>query len=427
MRRAFLGGACISLQPLVLSALMLPVTAYVIRGLGPTAYGQWATGTAIVAAISFVTNLGLRGTYVRSIARTPELAEAAFADQVGARTGLSLLAAALAVALSLALRYPHVVVVCTAISAAGLLLLTVSTTAADTLQALHRLPVVAGVNMAAGLCLTFASMLAIWLGSGPISVAASYLVGTAVSSVLLLWIIRRQHFRPRVHWDLRRCASLVFKARFIGAQQLVFAAAHHAEALLIPALVGPTLFGFFSAGALLASRLGAVPEGLCSAAYPAMVSAHRDGTRAVLSVFARFLGLVLLTCTPGALAVSLLAAPIAHLLFPGRSEVSEHVMRITIWLVPAMGVHFAIGYLLNALDMDAEQARASLVASVVSIALTCVLVWNYGIFGACWSMLLRYFIHLATQAPYVIRILKSALSEDGSLPRPGIPEGVMVP
>src|SRR5687768_15585598 len=39
LRRTFFGAACISLQPVLLSALMLPVTAYVIRGLGPTDYG----------------------------------------------------------------------------------------------------------------------------------------------------------------------------------------------------------------------------------------------------------------------------------------------------------------------------------------------------------------------------------------------------
>lgn len=407
MRGALLGGACLSLQPLLLSALMLPVTAYVVRGLGPTAYGQWATATAIVAVVTFVANLGLRGAFVRSVARSPASAEAAFAEQMGARTGLSLVAAALAVGLSVALRHPPVVVLCTGVSAAGLLLMTVSTTAADTLQALQRLPTVAGANVAAGLSLSLASVVAVRSGAGPVAVAASYLVGSAVSSALLLAVIRRRHFRPRVRWDARRCGSLLRAARFLGAQQFVFSVANNAEALIIPGLVGPTVFGFFSAGALLANRLTAIPEGLCSAAYPAMVDARRAGTRAVVAVFLRFLAVDVLACAAAALAVGFLAPAVAGLLFPGQSEVCERVMRVTIWLLPALGVHSAVGYLFNALDMDAEQARASFAGAVASLGLTCLLVWRFGIVGASWSMVLRYVVHLVAQAPYVVRIVRS--------------------
>src|SRR5918993_4486065 len=65
MRRTFYSAAIYSAQPVFLSALMLPVTAYVIRSLGPTQYGQWATATTLAAAVAFLTNPGLRGTFVR--------------------------------------------------------------------------------------------------------------------------------------------------------------------------------------------------------------------------------------------------------------------------------------------------------------------------------------------------------------------------
>jgi O-antigen/teichoic acid export membrane protein len=152
MRRAFLGAACISLQPVILSAIMLPVTAYVIRGLGPTGYGQWAMATTLVAVVTFVTNLGLRGAFVRAVARAPESAAVALADQLGVRVILAVLAAGLAVAACALLGYSRTVVLCTALSAGALLVTTLSTTAADLLQALQRLPTVAVVNLVAGSC-----------------------------------------------------------------------------------------------------------------------------------------------------------------------------------------------------------------------------------------------------------------------------------
>jgi O-antigen/teichoic acid export membrane protein len=177
--------------------------------------------------------------------------------------------------------------------------------------------------------------------------------------------------------------------------------------LIIPRLVGPTLFGYFSAGTLLATRSSAIPEGLASAAYPAMVSAHRKGIKACLRVFAGFTGMVVVTTLIGVVAVNLVARPVAQLLFPGHAEMSETVMRITIWLLPAMGLHFVTGYLLNALDKDALQARLGIIGSICSLLLTAALVSRWGVIGACWSMVLRYPVHLLISVPSIVRTLRS--------------------
>ena len=414
MRRTFIGAACISLQPILLSAMMLPVTAYVIRGLGPTAYGQWAMATTLTAVVVFVTNPGLRGAFVRSVARDPDTAAIALAEQLGARIALSFVAALIAVALCLVMRYSTVVVLCTVVSAVGLVLTTVSTTGSDLLQALQRLPTVAMVNMAAGIVLTATSVVATVMDVGPVGVAAAYLIGPLTSIVLFFWLIHRQHFPLRVRWELRRALGLIWKARHIASQQLVWSAAHNAEALMIPRIVGPTVFGYFSAGALFSQRLSSIPEGLCSAAYPAMVAAHREGIRPALRVFFKFLGLVLVTSFAGVAAMSFLAGPISRLLFKERAEMCEQVVRITIWLLPSMGAHFCLGYLLNALDKDAQQARMSLVASMINLGLTAALVLAFGLIGACWSMVIRYVVHLVIQVPYTIWMLKPLLQRDGA-------------
>ena len=407
--RAFFGAACIALQPVILSALMLPATAYVIRGLGPTSYGQWAVATTLVGVVTFLTNLGLRGAFVRAVARAPEGAAVSLAEQLGLRLSLSLLAASAALVACFLLGYSHVVILCTLLSSLGLALLTASTTAADLLQALQRLPTVAAINMAAGVVLTVASVTAIWFGAGPVGVAACYLVGPLTSLSLLLWVVRRQHFAVKVRWDLRRSLTLLWGARHMASQQLVWSASQYVEALMVPRLVGPTYFGYFSAGALLANRLTAVPEGLSSAAYPAMVGAYRGGARPALRVFMKFTALVVATSVAGAAAVSLLAGPIARLLFEKNPEVCEQVMRISIWLLPAMGAHYMLGYLLNAIDRDSAQARMSAIASAVSLAVSAVLVWKFHIVGACWSMVLRYLIHLAVQVPYAVWAFKPLL------------------
>jgi Na+-driven multidrug efflux pump len=99
-------------------------------------------------------------------------------------------------------------------------------------------------------------------------------------------------------------------------------------------------------------------------------------------------------------------------LFPGQAELSETVMRITIWLLPSMGLHFVMGYLLNALDQDALQAKLVFLGSVCSLVMTISLVWKWGVIGACWSMVLRYPVYLLIETPAVIRVIRAALAAD---------------
>src|SRR5688500_14991821 len=63
-------GYC-SATPILLSAISLPAMAFIIRMLGSSDYGNWATATFLVTTVGFLTNLGLRGTFIRSVAQNP--------------------------------------------------------------------------------------------------------------------------------------------------------------------------------------------------------------------------------------------------------------------------------------------------------------------------------------------------------------------
>src|SRR5687767_4669861 len=166
MSKAVLGGACMSLQPLLLSAIALPATAYVIRTLGPTDYGQWVMGVTLVAVTMFLSNLGLRGAFVRAVARDPASGARLLAEQLGLRIVLCVPAAVTALTACWLLGYSRTVFVCTAVTVACMILNTVATTVADLLQALHRLATVAAVNTVGSLLLTGISVAAAYSGAG---------------------------------------------------------------------------------------------------------------------------------------------------------------------------------------------------------------------------------------------------------------------
>lgn len=400
MRKLYVGAALTSLQPLVLSALMLPATAYVIRGLGPEAYGQWMTASALVAFTMFATNLGLRVTFVRAVARNPEQAAEIFAHQMGARFCLAIIAAAVAMLSCLAMGYSHVVVVCTAFTALGLVITTLSGTAGDLLQGFQRLDVVAAANMAAGLTLQGLSVAAVILNWGPIGVSIAYMIGPVVSLVFLLRVVARQHFKVGITFDFKRMGGLFWEARYLAGQSLVHSASTNAEALMLPKLVSETGLGMFGSGTLLSTRLGAIPDGLASALYPAVVEADtKNGPRAVVRLVGRFLALGLVVCFGIAIGVTVLAGPFAQILVPAQADIVAPIMRITIWLLPVMLVLWVLGAALNGLNGDAEQAKAAVIAAVVNLTMTTLLVWKFGLMGACWSMLLRYIVWLVIFIP----------------------------
>jgi O-antigen/teichoic acid export membrane protein len=348
---------------------------------------------------------------------------------MGIRLTLTILASVVALVACVALGYPPVVVACTAISCVGLALTCVFTTASDLLQGLQRFPTVAGVNMAAGLALTAGSVVAVWAGGGAVATAASYLIGPVVATGLFIGIIRRQHFPVRVRWDLWRFRSLLWQARFIGLQQLVGSANQYAEALMVPRMLGETPFGYFAAGTLLSSRLTAIPDGIGTAAYPVIARKHATGGRAAVVSTGQFLGLVAAICVAAAVGVSLLAHPIAGILFPGRAAICAQVMRVSIWLLPLMGVQCVLGYALNAVHADAAQAKASLAGSVISIALAVVLIRKFGLEGAAWSMVVRYALQIVVLIPCVVRTARRLLQpEEDRSDEPAVAEsGAPVP
>jgi O-antigen/teichoic acid export membrane protein len=408
VRKTLAGAACLSLQPLALNALSVPATAYIIFRLGPDGYGQWTVATGLLTVCGVLSSLGLRGAFVRSVATTQEAPDQVLAEQLGLRLLLTSIAGLLALAACLILGYPAPVVWCTLIGVIGLLTTATATTLADLLQARHQLKTMAGVNLIAGLALIAASMTAAHWRPGPAAIATAYLTGPVVSMVLLAAIVRKRCCRLGVRWNVRRSARLLKASRFFAAQQWLSVGSAYVEILMLPRLVGINQFGFFTAGTLLATRLTALPDGLCTAAYPAMskACAGRDGARGAAPLVVR---LLLIAGLGGAL-ISLvgmaIAEPLGHLLFPGESGAFAPIVMVTIWSLPLVALDSVMGNSLNAAGKDAALARASVPAAALGLGGSLALVLGLGVTGACWSMLLRPAIRAAFLSPLVVRTFR---------------------
>ena len=395
LHRSLFGAACRSIQPIILNVLSVPAMAFIIRKLGASNYGYWTTATSLVATTAVLTSLGLRGTFIRGVAQDPSSAPAAFAEQLGTRIILSLMAVAITMIACLSLGYPMVILQCTAIAASGVVLSTIWTTGNDLLEAFQRLPATAGISMISGLLVTAASVAAIAVGAGPVGLSFAYLLGP-LSFVLILWLLlHREHFPIRATFHPGRAVRLLWTSRHFSAQQLLAAASANIALLMLPKLVGAASFGLFSAGVLLVTRVAIFPDAIGTAFYPLIAKSIQKDRRLARRHALLALGLALVTCLCVAIPIMLLSGTIARILFPQSAIGCQRVIAITIWALPLIGIETVIGYALNAVGKEATQARNAFLAAIVSLTAGSVIVWQSGIWGACAYMLIRPTIGIA--------------------------------
>ncbi|MFN7983325.1 MAG: oligosaccharide flippase family protein [Vicinamibacterales bacterium] len=405
-RRSLIGASAVVAQPLLLNAVSIPATYYIISSLGPEQYGEWSIALSLLAATSVLVGLGTRLAFVRSISRDPSRAATLFAEQLGLRALLGTLAGTVSVLACLALGYPTVVLQATLLLVFGGVFSAITGVVSDLLTALERLPSMSAVTAVGGLVLTCSSVIAIWLGAGPVGLGMSYIIGPILTAMLALSLVHRQLFPVRAVFAPARWKTLLVESKMLSLQFIVIGLDTQAVNLLLPKFVGVTEYGYFAAGTLLPARLLVVPDGLNTAFYPVLVRAFGEGTASFRSAAQRFYLLAVAVGLATAVPVFALAGPIARLLFPHQPEICRQIIEVTIWWVPLLALHMAATNILNASFRDSREARLSVMAVIVSLATTVLLVSSLGLIGAALSLLAKGTINLAFRVPLVLEALR---------------------
>ena len=245
--------------------------------------------------------------------------------------------------------------------------------------------------------------------------ALAYLSGPAMSAALLLVIVRGSVCPVTVRWNVSSWRRLFAGSRYFALQQLLFAGSTQAEALMLPRLIGMHQFGIFTAGAMPANRLIAIPDGLAAATYPTIVSACVHGPSGGAALVRRFALLGVLGGSLIALAGMACAEPVGRLLLPGHSDLFSTVVQITIWSLPLTALELVMGYSLNACGKDATQARLAVPSAAASLLCSVALVSWFGLIGACWSMVLRPAVRGGFLVPAVLRTFRSSPGRGSSV------------
>jgi O-antigen/teichoic acid export membrane protein len=409
MNKKFADSIYLIGQPLLINVIGVPATAYFIRTLGPTGFGQWALATSLVAAMAFISNLGLRTLFVRSIAQFPENAENALAEQLGLRVLLSCISSFLVISLCLILNYPAIVLYCVIVTAIGFIITGQALTLGDVLNGFERFKILAGVNFVTGIVVTSITVVAVWQGANSLGLSFAYLSGPIINLVLSLILVNKTLVRVRIRWDITRYYALLREVKLLGTQSFLSTLNEQVEQLLLPKLIGITAFGYFSAGSMLASRLIIFPDGMATSYYPKIAKGlntnDKEGTKQV----AHLLLFSLIVCVALAVLITFLAEPIAQILFPGTASICRDVITITIWSIPLKGIVYPMVYSLQAAGKHDEYARWNNWATVCGFCLSFFLISLFGISGASWSWSMRPFLSILFLLPSFARIFPEVI------------------
>lgn len=393
LKKSLLGGACLAIVPLLLGVISLPALALVIRQLGAHDYGQWTTAAAIVTSMTLLASLGLRGAFIRHLATHPEDLQNALAEQLGTRLLLAIGASFLAIVVSSLLGHSSTVLSCIAICCGAMVVNSVATTCADVLQALHRSGTIALITAVSGIALVVTSVLASLFGGGPIAIAMAYATGPIVMLVLS-WHALRRSVPVSIAFRFGGMRTLLSRARAFTAQIFLNTAVNHIDLILLPHWLGPVFYGYFNAGTLLATRFSAIPDGLCTAAYPLLSKRFRHDRYHGRILAFHFGAIVTLSGLLIAILCALASAPLARLLFPSQPELCQLAVLISIWALPLGALDASLGYALNAAGHDSAQARALVPAAICNVLLTLVLITQLGLIGACVALPLRHGVRI---------------------------------
>ena len=396
------GTAILIIQPLCLNLVSLPVMAFVVRTLGPLEFGYWSTAMALTAALAFLRTLGIRSAFVRELSANPNVKETAFAEQMGIRMFLGLLATTLSVSAAAALRYPAAVIWCTLLAGVLYQVSQVTGAVADMFQAHDRLPSLAGINVVAGLTNSALSVLFVFLGGGAIGLSAAYLLAAGLGAILAVFKMSREYCRPRIVFGFGRFRVLLHESRMLTIHTGIGGISEQSQALILPKLTGIESFAAYAAGIIPTTRLAVVTDAICSMAFPRL-SRHLEPSRERTGELAYYLVLALGLTVPAAVLLWLVAPILAEVLFPGDSYLCRAVLQVTAWGLPIQSMSSLFSYSLVAARREKLDMQLGLIAHIGGLLLVVVLIFGFGVLGACWGLVARDTVGVALRVPLVRR------------------------
>jgi O-antigen/teichoic acid export membrane protein len=390
-------------------ALGVVTTVVIVRALGATRYGEWATVLAMIELIAMVGNMGLETVAIRLAVQEPE--------REGAWVGA---AASLRLAIALPMLAAYLVVLAFIASDHQMLVtglvLSVSylTSAMSILRIVFRLHVRNHVTVAfttinsilwAGSVIAIAAM-----GGDLVAFALAFIAITiVVQGALAVLALRTIHIRLRGSRDL--WPRLLGIGISVGiAATLTFAYGRIDQILVFELAPNPTDVGVYAAMYKILDNAGFIPMAAMTTLFPIMAGlfpADPPRLRRMIQIAVDYLTIVAL----GGLALTIVAgAPIVELLYGPGYVSGAPVLTILIAAFIPICIGNVAGNMVVAMNLQRRYIWFAALGLALNVPLNILLIPKYGIEAAAWITLLTELVVVSLSLFTVLRRIEMRLS-----------------
>lgn len=400
---AQLGGQGVNL------ALGVVTTVVIVRALGATRYGQWATILATIELVAAVGTLGLEQVAVRHATQDRER-EGAW---VGAATSLQLLIAVPVIAVFLGVI--ALIAADREMLVAGVVLSVLFLTSAlSILRVVFQLHVRNHVVVAfttANSVIWAGSVIAIAaLGGGLVPFALAFAVtAVLVQGTLALVAVRAIHVRWRGARALWPTLARVGISVGIAAA-LTFAYGRIDQILVYELASDSADVGQYAAMYKILDNAGFVPIAVMTTLFPIMAGlfpAQPQRLHRLIQIAIDYLTIISL----GALALTIAAAgPIVELLFGADYAPGASILPILFAAFVPICIGNVAGNMVIATDLQRRYIWYAAVGLVLNVALNVLLIPSYGIKAAAWVTFLTEVVVVSVTLATVLRRIEMSLS-----------------
>lgn len=382
MRRVARNSIFLILQPLILNAVSLFVVGYIAQKLGHSGYGKFTFVFALIAMFSPLANLGLRAITVRGVASDREGAGKLIGRIAALRVVLAVLTILALVVLVNASQYPEDIRTVIYIYSISILFNALNTTLFDVFQGHERMEYVASAQFVSGVAIIVSSVLVLYAGSRLIGLIYVYLAGSALMLLLSAYHFAAHFNVPDVEIDLAFWKDSIVKSMPFFFPTMVSLIGAKTGIILLSRMSGDASVGIYGAANNLVERLSIIPDGICTAIFPAIAATYLASREQAGELFGRFFHYLFILALPLAVGTTILADPIITLVYGKAYLASSNVLCLLIWWLFFVFVNSIQAWSLGAMHLEKKTARISYFSTACNICLSAVLIRRYDEIGA---------------------------------------------
>lgn len=368
------------------------IALIIARYLGPENYGYYAFAISFVTLFQVIVDFGLRPLLVREIARDTKLA----GKYIGNFLTLKILLSGAfigAVAIGLWLYGAEVnLFYLTLIAGIHILFISVTDLLRGVFQAFEKMKFETIVRVVTKFSVLALTVIVVVLGLWTTSIMWALVAGTAVGTILSLWICQKYFVKLKLQFD-KAFLKVALKQSVLFAITNIFIAIYFKiDTVMLESMKGALEVGYYNTAYELVFAFMFIPSVASGAIYPVISRFYQEDKKKIGALLGRLIKYYTIVSVALVVFLALLGAPLIRLFFGAEYEPSIPLFQTLTFVLVFVFANFLVGTILNASNKQHVSTIAAGICAAVNVGINLMLIPTYGAVGAAIATIITEFI-----------------------------------